>query len=119
MTQHALADGICAAHRHGFHAVECHFPYDEPITDVCQALEDTGLPMLGLNTIRGPLNAGLAALPDQIAEARAAIDQAFHYGQQIGALNVHVMAGKIDGELLKRLIWIIFDTPQIAPQNMQ
>lgn len=101
-TQHALADGIRAAHRHGFHAVECHFPYDEPITDVCQALEDTGLPMLGLNTIRGPLNAGLAALPDQIAEARVAIDQACHYGQQIGALNVHVMAGKIDGELAQK-----------------
>src|SRR5210317_1292321 len=92
-TQHALADGIRAAHRHGFHAVECHFPYDEPIDDVYQALEDTGLPMLGLNTIRGPLNAGLAALPEQVTDARRAIEQAFEYGARIGCQNVHVMAG--------------------------
>jgi len=94
----SLADAILAAHRCGFVAVECHFPYAEPVDEVCQALEATGLPMLGLNTIRGPLNAGLAALPDQVSAARRAIDQAFEYGAQIGARNVHVMAGATSGQ---------------------
>ena len=94
----SLADAILAAHRCGFVAVECHFPYDEPVDEVCQALEATGLPMLGLNTIRGPLNAGLAALPDQVSAARRAINQAFEYGAQIGARNVHVMAGATSGQ---------------------
>jgi hydroxypyruvate isomerase len=94
----SLADAILAAHRCGFVAVECHFPYEEPVDEVCQALEATGLPMLGLNTIRGPLNAGLAALPDQVSAARRAIDQAFEYGAQIGARNVHVMAGATSGQ---------------------
>ena len=44
----SLAEAILAAHRSGFDAVECHFPYDEPVDEVCQALEATGLPMLGL-----------------------------------------------------------------------
>ena len=94
----SLAEAILAAHRSGFDAVECHFPYDEPVDEVCQALEDTGLPMLGLNTIRGSLNAGLAALPDQVSDARRAIDQAFEYGASIGSRNVHVMAGAISGQ---------------------
>ncbi len=94
----SLADAIRAAKFAGFHAVECHFPYDEPIDEVRQSLDQTGFTMLGLNTIRGPLNAGMAALPDSVPEARAAIDQAFHYGSQIHALNVHVMAGKSTGE---------------------
>ncbi|MDB2402109.1 TIM barrel protein [Litoricolaceae bacterium] len=89
----SLADAIRAAHRNNFDAVECHFPYNDPIDDVYQALEDTGLPMLGLNTIRGPLNAGLAALPEQETDARRAIEQAFEYGARIGCQNVHVMAG--------------------------
>ena len=93
----SLADAIRRAHRSGFDAVECHFPYNESGDDVRRALEETGLPMLGLNTVRGPLNAGLAALPDQISAARRAIEQAFDYGARIGALNVHVMAGVIEG----------------------
>ena len=99
----SLADAIRAAKSAGFHAVECHFPYDEPIDAVQQSLEETGFTMLGLNTIRGPLNAGMAALPDSIPEARAAIDQAFDYGSQIRALNVHVMAGKITGEKAEKV----------------
>ncbi len=101
-TDRSLADAIRAAKSAGFHAVECHFPYEEPIEDVQNALSDTELTMLGLNTIRGPLNAGMAALPDSIAEARQAIDQAFRYGSEINALNVHVMAGKVAGDLAEK-----------------
>ena len=97
-TDRPLADAIRAAKAAGFDAVECHWPYDQPLTDVQAALNETGLTMLGLNTVRGPLNAGMAALPDSISEARAAIDQALEYGSAIGAGSVHVMAGQSDGE---------------------
>ena len=99
----SLADAIRAAKSAGFRAIECHFPYDEPIDAVQQSLDETGFTMLGLNTILGPLNAGMAALPDSVPEARAAIDQAFHYGSHIHALNVHVMAGKSAGESAERV----------------
>jgi hydroxypyruvate isomerase len=100
-TDRPLPDAIRAAHAAGFDAVECHWPYDIPSAEVKAALEDTGLPMLGLNTRRGDVAAGengLAALPGREAEARAAIDEALAYAAAIGARAVHVMAGKAEGD---------------------
>lgn len=91
-----LSDAIHAAAAAGFDAVECHWPYDTPAQDVAAALTETGLPMLGLNTVRGDVAAGengLAALPGREPEARAAIDQALAYAQATGTGAVHVMAG--------------------------
>ncbi|NTF45421.1 hydroxypyruvate isomerase family protein [Rhizobium rhizogenes] len=97
----SLPDAIRAAKAASFDAVECHYPYDTPVEAVRQALAETGLSMLGLNTSRGNVQAGdngLAALPGREAEARRAIDQAIDYAAAIGAQNVHVMAGKSRGE---------------------
>lgn len=97
----SLPDAIRAAKAAGFDAVECHFPYDTPAETVRQALTETGLPMLGLNTTRGRVETGdngLAALPGREDEARRAIDQAIDYAAVIGAQNIHVMAGKSSGE---------------------
>lgn len=91
-----LPDAIRAAKASGFHAVECHWPYDIPATDVKRALDETGLVMLGLNTRRGDLaqgENGLSAIPGREIEARAAIDEAIDYAVAIGAQNIHVMAG--------------------------
>lgn len=99
-TDLALPDAIRAAKAAGFDAVECHWPYDTPAAQIRAALEETGLPMLGLNTRRGDVAAGengLAALPGREAEARAAIDEALDYAQAIGARAVHVMAGVAGG----------------------
>ena len=96
-----LPDAIRAAKAAGFDAVECHWPYDTPPDAVNAALRDTGLPMLGLNTVRGNVGCGemgLSALPGRQEEAQGAIDQAFDYAQQIDAKAVHVMAGKAQGE---------------------
>ncbi|MEM1315183.1 MAG: TIM barrel protein [Pseudomonadota bacterium] len=99
-TELPLPEAIRAAARAGFDAVECHWPYAVPTAQTTAALEETGLPMLGLNTVRGDVEGGengLCALPGREAEARAAIDQAFDYGAAIGARAVHVMAGKAEG----------------------
>ncbi|MDX5382649.1 MAG: TIM barrel protein [Rhodobacterales bacterium] len=95
-----LPDAIHAAKNAGFDAVECHFPYDVPAAEVAQALRDTGLTMLGLNTWPGDKAAGdfgLAALPGRMDEARAAISQAVDYAVATGTKAVHVMAGRTDG----------------------
>ena len=95
-----LPDAIRAAKTAGFHAVECHFPYDTPPSEVTAALTATGLPMLGLNTRRGDVAAGdfgLAACPDRADEARAAIAEAIRYAAAINCAAVHVMAGKASG----------------------
>lgn len=93
-----LPDAIRAARAHGFDAVECHWPYATPAADVIAALSETGLAMLGINTIRGEAGEnGLSALPGRQAEARSAIDMALDYARAIGAANVHVMAGFAQG----------------------
>ncbi len=99
-TELTLTQAIEAAANNGFEAVECHFPYTTPTTDVKATLAKTGLQMLGLNTIKGDAangENGLCALPDRLTEARAAIDQAIHYADKIGTPNVHVMAGVATG----------------------
>ena len=94
-----LQEAVRAAQRAGFSAVEFHWPYDTPVADLKAALEDTGLPVLGLNTVRGPAGEnGLAALVGREDEAKAAIDQAVAYGSDIGAGAVHVMCGFAQGE---------------------
>ncbi|MBP6999990.1 TIM barrel protein [Amaricoccus sp.] len=99
-TDRPLPDAIRAARAAGFDAVECHWPYATPAAETKAALDETGLAMLGLNTLRGDLargENGLAALPGREAEARAAIDEAIAYAVAIGARAVHVMAGHSGG----------------------
>ncbi|MEM8841986.1 MAG: TIM barrel protein [Pseudomonadota bacterium] len=96
----SLPEAIRRAAGAGFDAVECHWPFDEDPGAVRAALEETGLPMLGLNTLRGDVaagEAGLAAVPGRYARAREVIDQAVAYAARIGARNVHVMAGVASG----------------------
>ena len=89
-----LEDAIRAAARAGFDAVECHWPYDSDTALVRTALQETGLPMLGINTARGGEGQfGLSAVPGEEKAARAAIDQAISYAAAIGAANIHAMAG--------------------------
>ena len=94
----ALPEAIRAAARAGFDAVECHWPYAFDPGAVRAALDETGLEMLGLNTVRGGAREnGLLALPGREAEARAAIAQALDYAGRIGCKAVHVMAGFAEG----------------------
>ena len=100
-TEFYLPDAIIAAHQAGFDAVECHWPYHIPASDVRKALAETGLKMLGLNTARGKIKQsqysanefGLNALPFRQADAREAIDQAIDYARDIQASAIHMMAG--------------------------
>ncbi|WP_139792867.1 TIM barrel protein, partial [Pseudophaeobacter leonis] len=112
-TDRALPDAIRAAKAAGFDAVECHWPYEVAPGAVKAALAETQLQMLGLNTRRGDVAAGdngLAAIPGRRAEAQAMIEQAIDYAVQIGAGNIHVMAGYAKGTealltFIDTLIW--------------
>ncbi len=98
-TELSLPDAIRAAADAGFAAVECHWPYDTPASEVLAALELTRLPMLGLNTRRGDVaggDNGVAAIVGREAEARQYIDESVQYAADIGCANVHVMAGFTD-----------------------
>ena len=94
-----LPEAIHKAKEAGFVAVELHWPYATPSADVKAALDETGLPCLGLNTQRGDVaggDNGCAAIPGREEEARGYIDEALAYARDINAMSVHVMAGFTD-----------------------
>lgn len=98
-TELDLPDAIRAAHKAGFDAVEFHWPYASPLRPVQEALLETGLPVMSVNTVRGqPGENGLAALPGREDEARAAIRQAIGFADAVDARAIHVMAGFAKGD---------------------
>lgn len=96
----SLPDRIVAAHKAGFDAVECHFPYEHTASEINKVLEACNLSMVGINTVLGPQGSnyfGLAALEGKEEEARKAIDQAITYAGAINASCVNVVAGVTKG----------------------
>ena len=90
---------IMAAARDGFDAVECHWPFELTTSRILDALDEAGIPMIGMNTAPGNRSRGefgLSALPDIRNFARGAIEQAIQYCSVLGAQNLHVMAGNTD-----------------------
>lgn len=97
-TELSLPDAIHAAKAAGFAAVEMHWPYTTPAAEIKAALQQTGLPLLGINTVRGAEGEnGLCAVPSRETEARASIDQAVAYARDVDARAIHVMAGFASG----------------------
>ena len=95
-TDRPFLDRFEAAHRAGFDAVECQFPYEAGIGAIRSRLDDFGLTMVLLNTPPGDFAAGergLAALPRREADFREALNLALEYATTLGVPNVHVMAG--------------------------
>lgn len=95
-TEYSLPDAVHAAHQAGFTAVECHWPYEVPPEALATALDETGLPLLSLNSAKGD-TMGLCAQHDDRALAKQAIDEAFAYAQATGARAIHLMAGIATG----------------------
>lgn len=96
-----LLDRIDAAARAGFRAIELHWPYDVPATEVQAACKRNDLMLLGLNTavgdaVRGEF--GLGALPGREQDFQASLDQAIAYCLASGARSIHAMAGIIAPE---------------------
>jgi hydroxypyruvate isomerase len=89
---------IAAAAAAGFKAVEMHWPYEVPATEMRAALLRSGVTMLGLNTPVGNAAAGdfgLGALPGREDEFQQIVDQSLSYGAAIGASALHCMAGTV------------------------
>ncbi len=91
-----LLERIEAAARAGFRAVEMHWPYDVPASDVAAVARRTGVMLLGINTAPGDFAAGergLGAVAGR--DFQSTLDQAVEYCRICGATAVHVMAGNV------------------------
>ena len=93
-----LLERIEAAARAGFRAVEMHWPYDVPASEVAATAHRTGVTLLGINTAPGNFAAGergLGAIPGREREFQAVMDQAVEYCRVSGASAIHAMAGNV------------------------
>lgn len=90
-TDLALAARVHAAHQAGFDAVEFHDqPQTTPLEPVLQALAETGLGVIALNTHMGA-TLGRAALSQ--ADFESDLDAAIAAATTLGATAIHITAG--------------------------
>lgn len=89
---------IEAAARAGFRAVEMHWPYDVPASDVAAAARRCDITLLGINTAPGNFAAGergLGAIAGREQDFQATVDQSIEYCRISGATAIHAMAGNV------------------------
>jgi hydroxypyruvate isomerase len=89
---------IEAAARAGFRAVEMHWPYDVPASDLAAAARRWDVTLLGINTAPGNLAAGewgLGAIPGREQDFQGTVDQSIEYCRSSGATAIHAMAGNV------------------------
>lgn len=95
-----LPAAIRTAASAGFDAVECHWPYRWPASEVRDSLAETQLPMVCINISGGDARLdefGLGAVPGREPEFRAAVEQALAYASAIGCSRVQAVAGLARG----------------------
>lgn len=96
-----LLERIAAAGAAGFRAVELHWPYDTPATDVKAACAKAGVKLLGINTALGDAakgERGLGAVAGREKDFQAQVDQSVAWAREAGATAIHCMAGNVAPE---------------------
>lgn len=97
-TECPFIDRFAAARAAGFEAVECWFPYECSETELRQALRDSRLKLIGINTPPGNDDEwGHAALPGREADFRAGFGLALDYARALDVPAIHILGGMIGG----------------------
>lgn len=119
-TERPLLDRIGAARSAGFEGVEILFPYDDPVPEVLDRLDRTGLSMVLINC--PPPNyaggaRGFAAVPGLEERFRSDFRRAVRYAAALGAQHLHVMAGATDhpearATFVRNLAWAAAAAPR-------
>lgn len=90
-----LIERLQAAQAAGFTGVEIQFPEAQDIAALKQASDECAMPVTLINVPRGTGDAvGLAALPDQVTEYRAAVQTCAAQAAALGVRKVNVLSGR-------------------------
>jgi hydroxypyruvate isomerase len=111
-----------AAKAAGLEAVEVLFPYDDPVADILDRLDRTGLPLALINC--PPPNytggsRGFAAVPGAEDRFRTDFRRAARYAATLGAQHLHVMAAVAEGAQARatfaaNLAWAAQAAPKLS-----
>jgi len=99
-------DRFEAAAEAGFTGVEVLFPYDDAAGEITRRLRAHGLKMVLINA--PPPNwaggeRGFAAVPGGEARFRHDFKRAMRFAEALGALHLHIMAGKAEGTAARQV----------------
>jgi hydroxypyruvate isomerase len=117
-----LLERIDAAAAAGFKAIELHWPYATPASEIRQRCADRGVILLGINTPVGNADKGdfgLGALAGREAEFRDTFTQSADYARAAGASSVHVMAGVVTPENKARAKEVFIENLAFAAKAAQ
>lgn len=91
-----------AAQQAGFKAVESGFPYGFTKDEVVNAKNSSGVQQVLINILTGDVTngeLGHAAIPGEENQFRANLQTTIDYAKGLGARKIHIMAGKVQGEV--------------------
>ena len=121
-TELPFLDRFAAASAAGFAGVEVLFPYDDPVSEILDRLDRTGLPLVLMNCpppnyTGGPR--GFAAVPGLEDRFRTDFRRAARYAATLGAKHLHVMAGATDAPearatFVANLAWAAAAAPKLS-----
>ena len=121
-TELPFLDRFAAASAAGFAGVEVLFPYDDPVPEMLDRLDRTGLPLVLMNCpppnyTGGPR--GFAAVPGLEDRFRTDFRRAARYAATLGAQHLHVMAGTTDAPearatFIGNLAWATAAAPKLS-----
>lgn len=94
-----LPDAIRAAAWAGFDAVELQWLYDFEAAQVRAALDETGLPLLSLNTEKGPQDLGAFGTCAIAELGRNSAQKAMTCARAVGAPAIHALPGITSGKV--------------------
>lgn len=103
--QHDFLARFSAAATDGFKGVEYLFPYDFSAAEIKLRLDDFGLTQALFNAPPGDWGKGergIASLPGRESEFRSGFQQALEYAAVLGNDRIHVMAGLLPSEDLRK-----------------
>lgn len=104
-----------------FDGVEVLFPYDLPPADFGRALDDSGLPLVLMNTPAGDLQAGergFAAVAGAKDRFQSGLHKALEIAQILAPRHVHIMSGNADGpQAFQTLVENLTYATSIAPSQ--
>jgi 2-dehydrotetronate isomerase len=112
-----LPQRIEAAARAGFRAIEMHFPYPVPASEVSAVARRNELTLLGINTDAGDFargDRGYGALVGRERDFQATVDQSIEYCLGCGATAIHVLAGNVAAPDRPRARAVFADNLRVA-----
>jgi 2-dehydrotetronate isomerase len=97
-TERPMLERVGAAAAAGFPGIELQFPYDVPASAMKAEIERHKLTILGINSLPGEPEFGLAANAGREKECESWFLKARDYISAAGGRAVHVLAGKVPVE---------------------